>query len=222
MTVVGWAARGRSARRARRRAARRPRRRHRHARRRAPPGSRCSRAAPRRRRGDRGRPRRRADRALPAPGPAARRGPRARRGGRARDDRPVRRARLGRAAAWPRRAACGWRSTRRRCRWRPASAEVARALGARPGRAGRDRRRGLRAVRVRRARPTGAAAEAAAGLTWIGEVVGRASPAWTGAAPRRGGRLARLRALSARRSAGRRSDRDAGRPCPGSTGASPV
>ena len=51
----------------------------------------------------------------------------------------------------------------------PGVAEVAGALGVGAGRAGRDRRRGLRAVRLHRR------AGDVAGLTWIGEVVGGAA-----------------------------------------------
>ena len=73
----------------------------------------------------------RARRALPAAAAAARRGPRAGARRRERDARPLRRAGARTPAGWPRRAACGSSSTRRRCRSRRAWREVARALGRR-------------------------------------------------------------------------------------------
>ena len=87
-------------------------------------------------------------------------------------------------AGSPRRAACASSWTRRRCRSRTGWRRSRRA-GGRRGRAGRDRRRGLRAVRLR------AAAAMLPGLTWIGEVVA-GSRASCGETPRQARRLAGL------------------------------
>ena len=150
VTVVGWAGASDAARRPHRRATRRPRRRDRDARRRRrrpcrARGPRAGGAGPRRR--PRAaliarylRPSRAWPRAARSPPPARTPCSTSRTGSR--------RTRAGS----PRRAASGSRSTPAALPLAPGVAEVARALGARPGRAGRHRGRGLRAVRLRRAR----------------------------------------------------------------------
>ena len=102
------------------------------------------------------------------PQPRPGRGPRAGRGGRERDDRPERRARHRRRATWPRPAAssCGSRSTR--CRARRASSRSPRPRG------GDDYELLFTIAPERRE-----AAEAAAPVSWLGDVLAgaRARPA---------------------------------------------